>query len=165
MILVDPGGVAVDDVGPVVGPGGVAVDDVGPVVDPGGVAVDDAGPVVAPADVVVDPTGAAVWSWPQLMQAISIAVTGIMRLSRCMRRLSAHCHHEAVRPGMKSRLGRDEGSMGVVEHQLVLARIVPNSRPESRSARLRDVQSFPLRLSPPDTLEYRHDPWIPATEP
>jgi hypothetical protein len=47
--------------------------------------VDPAGVVVDPAGVVVDPVDVAVWSQPA--QAISIAVTKIMRLSRCMRTL------------------------------------------------------------------------------
>jgi len=61
------------------------VDLTGVVVDAAGAVVDAAGAVVDPACVVVDPTGVAVWSQPT--QAISIAVTRIMRLSRCMRTL------------------------------------------------------------------------------
>src|ERR1700758_5245074 len=61
LILVDPGG----------GVGG------------GGGGVGGGGGGVEAGGVVVDPAGVAVW--PQPTQAISIAVTRIMRLSRCMR--------------------------------------------------------------------------------
>ena len=71
LILADPAGVGV-------GAGGVGV-------GAGGVGVGAAGIVVDPAGVAVDPAGVAVWSQPA--QAISIAVTKIMRLSRCMRTL------------------------------------------------------------------------------
>jgi hypothetical protein len=52
-------------------------------VDAAGVMLDAAGAMVDPA-AMVDPTGVAVWLHPT--QAISIAVTRIMRLSRCMRK-------------------------------------------------------------------------------
>jgi hypothetical protein len=63
----------------------ILVDPAGVVVGPAGVVVDPAGAVVDPAGAVVDPAGVAVWSQPT--QAISIAVTKMMRLSRCMRTL------------------------------------------------------------------------------
>jgi hypothetical protein len=64
---------------------GVMLDAGGVMLDAAGLVVDAAGAMVDPAGAVVDPAGVAVWLHPT--QAISIAVTRIMRLSRCMRNL------------------------------------------------------------------------------